>query len=134
MKFSKVRRSGERVIIDGRCFSACTIVTALVPRTRICITPRAVLGFHAAAAPAANGQLTVDPNATRMMYDLYPKFIRARLAADGGLGRRIIILHAQDLAAYYPWCKSRPTQLDAFGLKIPFWHSHQIPRVNRNRW
>ena len=25
-RFNKVRRSGERVVIDGVCFSACTIV------------------------------------------------------------------------------------------------------------
>ena len=46
--FSQVRRSGERVIIDGPCLSACTLVLSTIPRNRICVTSRAVLGFHAA--------------------------------------------------------------------------------------
>ena len=45
--FAKVRQSGERVVIDGPCLSACTLVLSSVPRKRICVTSRAVLGFHA---------------------------------------------------------------------------------------
>jgi len=36
--FSKVRRSGERVVIDGPCLSACTLVFSTIPRNRICMT------------------------------------------------------------------------------------------------
>jgi hypothetical protein len=32
--FSRVRQSGERVIIDGPCLSACTLVSAYPPRVR----------------------------------------------------------------------------------------------------
>ena len=45
--FARVRQSGERVIIDGPCLSACTLVLSTIPRNRICVTRRAVLGFHA---------------------------------------------------------------------------------------
>ena len=45
--FSQVRQSGERVVIDGPCLSACTLVLSTVPRNHICVTRRAVLGFHA---------------------------------------------------------------------------------------
>jgi hypothetical protein len=45
--FSQVRRSGERVVIDGPCMSACTLVLSTIPRNRICVTSRAILGFHA---------------------------------------------------------------------------------------
>ena len=45
LMFAAIRDSGERVMIDGSCFSACTLVTALIPRDRICITERAMLGF-----------------------------------------------------------------------------------------
>jgi hypothetical protein len=44
--FTRLRDSGERVIIDGNCFSACTLVT-IIPKERIYVTERAVLGFHA---------------------------------------------------------------------------------------
>ena len=30
--FAKVRQSGERVVIDGPCLSACTLVLSSVPR------------------------------------------------------------------------------------------------------
>jgi len=46
------RSSGEMVIIDGVCLSACTIVLGSVPHDRICVTSRAKLGFHAAWNPA----------------------------------------------------------------------------------
>src|SRR6266567_8740445 len=46
--FERVRASGERVVIDGPCLSACTLVLAMVPADRVCFTRRAVLGFHAA--------------------------------------------------------------------------------------
>ena len=45
--FARVRQSGERVVIDGLCLSACTLVLSTIPRNRICVTRRAVLGFHA---------------------------------------------------------------------------------------
>jgi hypothetical protein len=44
--FSRVRQSGERVIIDGPCISACTLVLSTIPRSRVCVTSRAILGFH----------------------------------------------------------------------------------------
>ena len=44
----KIRDRGERVIIDGICNSACTLVLGIVPLNKICVTPKASLGFHAA--------------------------------------------------------------------------------------
>ena len=48
IRYAKLRDSGERVIIDGICNSACTLVLGIVPHNRICVTPRAQLGFHQA--------------------------------------------------------------------------------------
>jgi hypothetical protein len=44
--FAKVRSTGERVVIDGDCLSACTMVLGLVPSNQICATSRARFGFH----------------------------------------------------------------------------------------
>src|SRR5262249_36016277 len=49
--FASVRSSGEKVVVDGNCLSACTLVLGLVPRERICATDRARFGFHAAWMP-----------------------------------------------------------------------------------
>ena len=47
-KYKRVRETGQRVIIDGICNSACTLVLGMVPMNKICVTPRASLGFHQA--------------------------------------------------------------------------------------
>ena len=54
--FDQVRASGERVVIDGPCLSACTLVLSVVPNDRICVTRRAVLGFHAARSIDRRGR------------------------------------------------------------------------------
>lgn len=105
LMFRSVRNSGERVVIDGRCYSACTIVTGLIPADRICVTARAKLGFHAARGPDAQGNLTTNHAATKMMYDLYPAPIRSWLQRNGGLKSETIVLSGKDLEKLYPVCR-----------------------------
>src|ERR1700704_5657105 len=62
-----LRNSGERVIIDGPCLSACTMVLGVIPRERICMTGRARLGFHAAWHPAGNGQQVASYGGTQLL-------------------------------------------------------------------
>ena len=40
-RYEQIRDRGGRVVIDGVCNSACTVVLGIVPRNRICVTPRA---------------------------------------------------------------------------------------------
>ena len=47
-KYALIRDRGERIIIDGICNSACTLLLGIVPLDRVCVTPRASLGFHMA--------------------------------------------------------------------------------------
>src|SRR5215831_20235609 len=63
--FDRVNASGERVVIDGPCLSACTLVLMTVPSERICVTRRAVLGFHAARSMDRRGRLYAEPEASR---------------------------------------------------------------------
>ena len=64
--FARVRQSGQRVVIDGPCLSACTLVLSTIPRNRICVTRRAVLGFHAPRwYDLQSGRTTRAPEATR---------------------------------------------------------------------
>lgn len=48
---AKLERDGGRVVIDGGCYSACTVFYSL---PKACLTYRAMLGFHAAAGAATN--------------------------------------------------------------------------------
>src|SRR5207244_12316358 len=67
-----LRGSGEKVIIDGPCLSACTMVLGVIPRNRICVTPRARLGFHAAWHPGGNGPRVTSREAPQLLVDIYP--------------------------------------------------------------
>src|SRR6516164_9920787 len=99
--FAAMRDAGERVMIDGSCFSACTLVTALIPRDRICITERAMLGFHAGWFENQAGERTTSAAGTRALYQMYPPIIRDWIGRHGGLGKRTIVLEGRELAAIY---------------------------------
>jgi hypothetical protein len=71
-RYSSIRDSGERVIIDGPCLSACTVVLALVPARQICLTPRALLGFHAAVASEEYMYPGAGSAATRTLFYIVP--------------------------------------------------------------
>jgi hypothetical protein len=103
-KFASLRESGERVIIDGTCASACTIVLGAVPRERICITPRARLGFHAAWEFGQAGRPVTNPMATRFLLAMYPPSVRSWIRRRGGLNGKMIYLSGRELAAMYPRC------------------------------
>src|SRR5438132_8347915 len=90
--FSSMRQSGERVVIDGPCYSACTLVLSVVPSDRICVTPKAILGFHAAQLADDSGRRYPAPEATRVVAAAYPAGIRAWIGRHGGLTSRLILL------------------------------------------
>src|SRR5260221_2319850 len=101
-RYEGPRVSGERVIIDGYCASACTIVLGAIPHDRIRVTSRAWLGFHAAYDPGPNGRKMTDPEATQ-----YPFEVRRWIDQRGGLTPRPIFLSGRELAA-----KHRPCYID----------------------
>src|SRR5215217_8440573 len=74
--FDRVRQSGERVVIDGPCLSACTLVLMTIPEERICVTRRAVLGFHAARSIDRSGRMYAEPEASREVEAAYPAPVR----------------------------------------------------------
>jgi hypothetical protein len=102
--FSVLRRSGERVVIDGPCFSACTLVLSTIPRDRICVTQRAILGFHAAQLVDDRGRKYRAPEATRLVAASYPADVRDWIQQHGGLTAKPIFLRGRQLAALYPHC------------------------------
>ena len=98
------RGSGERVIIDGPCLSACTMVLGVIPRERICVTSRARLGFHAAWQPGDNGRPVTSRAATRLLMDIYPENVRSWITRRGGLSPKRMFLSGRELNAMYPTC------------------------------
>ncbi|MGL6062728.1 MAG: hypothetical protein ACRC1G_18765 [Bradyrhizobium sp.] len=107
-KYQGLRTSGETVIIDGLCASACTIVLGAVPHDRICVTSAANLGFHAAWDFGPNGRAITNAEATQMLYSMYPAPVKRWISARGGLTPKMIFLRGKALQSMY-----RPCYLDA---------------------
>ena len=103
--FDRLNASGERVVIDGPCLSACTLVLMMVPTERICVTRRAVLGFHAARSIDRRGRMYAEPEASREVEAAYPTPVREWIARRGGLTSRLLLLRGRELAAIYPRCR-----------------------------
>jgi hypothetical protein len=86
-KYEQVRDSGKRVVIDGVCNSACTMVLGIVPRERICVTPRASLGFHQAYYDTSHtfGIKVASEDGTSELMSIYPPEVKAWIRRNGGL-------------------------------------------------
>jgi hypothetical protein len=103
--FERLRESGERVVIDGPCLSACTLVVSMVPGRRICVTRRAILGFHAARSVDRRGHTYAEPEASQLVLQAYPEPVRDWITRHGGLTSRLLLLRGRELAAIYPRCR-----------------------------
>ena len=103
--FEQVRRSGERVVIDGPCLSACTLVLSIVPNDRICVTRRAILGFHAARSVDRRGRFYAEPEASEAVLEAYPAPVRDWISRRGGLTSHLLLLRGRELAAMYRPCR-----------------------------
>lgn len=86
-KYKRVREKGERVIIDGICNSACTLVLGIVPMNKICVTPRASLGFHQAYYDKAFtfGIKVTSAEGTSDLMSYYPDKVKDWIRRNGGL-------------------------------------------------
>src|SRR5581483_1474141 len=85
--YTRLRDKGERVIIDGICNSACTLVLGIVPLSRICATPRASLGFHQAYYDKSLtfGVKVTSYAGTADLMSYYPDSVKDWIERHGGL-------------------------------------------------
>ena len=102
--FAALRSTGENVVIDGNCLSACTLVLGLVPREKICATQHARFGFHAAWMPDNNGRPVTSPLGTQALWDIYPPSVRRWISSHGGLSRKMIYLEGRALGGIVASC------------------------------
>lgn len=112
-KFEGIRNSGETVVIDGLCASACTIVLGAVPPERICVTPRAHLGFHAAWDAGPDGAPVPNSVATNMLFSMYPETVQRWIDHHGGLTPTMIFLQGDELSQMY-----KPCYVDASATRV----------------
>jgi hypothetical protein len=103
-RYNQIRLSGQRVVVDGTCNSACTLLLGSVPRERICFTEQASLGFHSAWQFDDSGRPVASPSWTRVLWRDYPRPIRTWIIRHGGLTPHMIFLRGEALTALYPRC------------------------------
>ena len=86
-KYQRIRDRHERVIIDGICNSACTLVFGIVPLNKICVTPRASVGFHQAYYDKAFtfGIKVTSTEGTADLMSYYPNTVKDWIRRNGGL-------------------------------------------------
>jgi hypothetical protein len=78
------------------------MLLGIVPRNRICITPRATLVFH--SAWDMKGDQTVTSEGNRILWSTYPESVRRWIRRRGGLHAQLITLSGAELAAMFPIC------------------------------
>ena len=107
----EVEKSGEKVVIDGHCFSSCTLVLALPP-DQVCFTERARLFFHAPYREVwwfFTKRRIIDQPHTEYLMSLYPRLIRGWIGARGGLGKEHIVMDNVELKKFVRPCPEAST-------------------------
>jgi hypothetical protein len=86
-KYKRIRDKGERVVIDGICNSACTLVFGIVPMNKICVTPKASIGLHEAYYDKAFtfGIKVTSADGTSDLLSYYPDPLKDWIRRNGGL-------------------------------------------------
>jgi hypothetical protein len=92
----------NEVEVRGRCWSACTLVVAYIPKSKLCFADDASLGFHMSRLPPPGSQPNLPgtasqpiPNSvwqtyqpsvegTKFIYEQSPRDIQAWIDAKGG--------------------------------------------------
>ena len=105
-KFWTLKQQGATVKMYAGCWSACTLITAYIPKDRLCFAEGSFMAFHSAQSADRKPRL----EATLAMYSLYPAEIRQWIDRNGGPYKMTVetywTLYAPDLWAMgYPRCK-----------------------------
>ncbi len=94
-RWTALAAQGVSVRIVGPCQSACTVLLAHIPRSRICVMPDARFGFHLANLASAQATL----------WAAYAPDIRAWITAHGGLKPMPFLwMGAPDIFQYFKRC------------------------------
>lgn len=92
-----IRASGDEIRLEGKCYSACTIFTGVIPSNRVCFTDEAELGFHSASYAIDRSYAR---NATLEIYEGYPPRLKQMLKDRGWVGDEhpdLILIKGDDL-------------------------------------
>jgi len=107
-EFGKDRNDHIKYIIDGPCVSACTMILGTIPSKDVCVTPYAVLGFHAAFVMEKNKR-TFSRDGTELVWIMYPQWAQDWLREHGWVGPTVdqddlIWMPASELQKHFKTC------------------------------
>jgi hypothetical protein len=134
--YATLRSSGEHVVVDGNCLSACTLLLGVIPRDRICATSRARFGFHAAWMPDDNGRPVTSPLGTEALWNIYPPSVRRWINHHGGLTRHMIFMQGTALQGVVASCggvRSYQVRAEPRYRDVERRHHAQVERSYRYR-
>jgi hypothetical protein len=102
MWIERIRASRIPVRIEGICHSACTLVLSL-PRSQVCVTPTASLGFHL----ASQGPFPLQEFTAALVRRYYPQAVQEWIRSRGGLTQAFIYLGSAEIVemGVFPQCK-----------------------------
>jgi hypothetical protein len=101
-RFQELAKSGDDVVIDGPCLSACTLALGCIPSNHLFFTKRAVLGFHEGSEAGSDGDTEVPaPETITFLMQHYPAPVQQWIKAHGGLTRHMIFLKGAELAKMF---------------------------------
>ena len=106
-KYRRWAAENKLVVVDGYCASSCTMAIGMIPRRNLCVTKRAVWGFHGSYYNALFvGGKVENPTQTHLMTDAYTDDIRAWVDSKGGLKtyKRMILMKWPETAKYFRVC------------------------------
>lgn len=106
-KYSEYKRRNSLLVVDGVCISACTMISGVVPRENICVTERAIFGYHSAFVMTTEGPKYSEMG-TKLLWMILPEFVREKVRAAGWDGPSehpsLVFVQGTEL---YPLCGGR---------------------------
>ena len=99
-----LRSSGEHVVIDGNCLSACTLLLGIIPRERICATAARGSASTPPGCPTWTAVRSPARMGTQALWNIYPSSVRRWINRHGGLSRHMIFLQGRELYGFVPSC------------------------------
>lgn len=102
IKALQLYASGTPVIIDGPCMSACTLIVD-VDRKNVCLTTKAILGYHQAATRDEDGNLI---KAFPMNYETpgLNKYIESRGGLPSPDAANLLLMDFNQAKQFYKPC------------------------------
>ena len=98
--WQRIAESGDDVVIDGSCISACTFFLGIIPLNRVCVTERATLGLH----EASSGDTPSAASTQVYTHLFYPRWVQQWIAAQGGLEEEIKVMYPEDMKGHIALC------------------------------